>query len=185
VSGIARYELARSTDGSAFSTVATAITSPASVRALAPGHSYRFRVRAVDRAGNHGAWAYGSTFHLSAAQEANPRIHYAGAWRTAYSSDHWGGATRYARTAGASASITVKARSFAWVAPTGPTRGTARIYVNGSLVATVSLYSASSSAREVVFAKSWATSATRTIVIKVTGTAGHPRVDVDALAWAS
>jgi hypothetical protein len=73
----------------------------------------------------------------------------------------------------------------AWIAPVGPTRGSAKVYVNGSLVATVSLYSASTSARQVVFAKSWSTSASRTVVIKVVGTAGHSRVDIDALVWGT
>ena len=184
-SGIGRYELARSKDGSAFMTIAASLTSSTSVRAVKPGHTYRFRVRAVDNAGNHSAWAYGSTFHVSSAQESNSKVRYHRTWHTSYSTVHWGGATRYAKVGGASASITVDARSFAWVAPTGLTRGTAKVYVNGTLIATISLYSTAASEREIVFAKSWSTAATRTIKIKIAGTSGHPRVDVDALIWAT
>jgi hypothetical protein len=152
---------------------------------LEPGHTYRFRVRAVDNAGNVGAWAYGSTFRLSSAQGSSSRIDYTGTWKTSTSSSFWGGSSRYAVAAGAKAKITVTGRSFAWIASVGPTRGTARVYVNGTLVATVNLQSSSTATRRVVFSKTWATSATRSIVIRVSGTTGHPRVDVDALVWGT
>ena len=54
-SGIARYELLQSTDGGAWTVVSTTLTAPTADRSLASLHTYRFRVRAVDKAGNVGA----------------------------------------------------------------------------------------------------------------------------------
>ncbi len=184
-SGIARYELARSRDGSAWATVSTSLTAASTERRLDPGHGYRFRVRAFDRAGNAGAWVVGPWFRLSAVQEGVSGIRYAGTWRTGTSSSYWGGHTRYATAAGATARIQVSARTFAWIAATGPGRGSAKVYVNGTLVATVNLQSPTLHARRVVFSRSWSTAASRTVVIRVVGTSGHPRVDLDAFTWAS
>jgi hypothetical protein len=184
-SGIARYELGQSIDGGAYATVSTSLTSANLTRALAAGHTYRFRVRAIDRAGNIGAWAYGSSFHLSAYQESSSRIHWSGTWHTGSSASYWAGHDRYASAAGAKASLTFTGRGFAWVGSTGPNRGYAKVYVNGTLVKTINLHASTTHNRRVLFAKSWTTSASRTITIRVSGTAGHPRVDLDALVTAS
>jgi hypothetical protein len=180
-SGIARYELAQSTDGGAWATVSTTLTSPTSTRSLAPLHSYRFRVRGIDNAGNVGAWATGQAFRVSRYSESNGAIHYSRGWSIVSSQAYWGGAAKKSSTAGARASITFTGRSIAWVARTGPNRGRAAIYVNGTKVATVDLYSATAQAQRVVWARSWTSSVSRTVSIRVAGTAGRPRIDLDAL----
>ncbi len=58
--GVDGYTLAQSTDGGAWTTVATGLHAPSSERLLSSGHAYRFRVRATDHVGNVGSWAYGS-----------------------------------------------------------------------------------------------------------------------------
>jgi hypothetical protein len=184
-SGIARYELAQSTDGGGYVIVSTSLTAPTVTRSLTPSHSYRFRVRAVDGAGNTGSWSYGPTFRISARQQSSSAIVYSTGWRTSTATSHWGGSAKYATTAGAKATFRFDGRSFAWIAAVGPTRGSARVYVNGVLVKTVSLYASASASRRVVYAQSWGTNATRTVVIRVVGTSGHSRVDIDALVWAA
>ena len=87
--------------------------------------------------------------------------------------------------AGATAKITITGRSFAWVAAVGPARGKAKLYVNGNLVATVDLYRSKAASKVVVYSTTWTTSTSRTITIKVNGTSGHPRVDIDALVWGT
>ena len=72
--------------------------------------------------------------------------------------------------------------SVAWIAYKGPTRGSAQVYVDGVLKATVSLYATTYSARPQVYAFNWATSGSHSIKVVVVGTAGHPRVDIDAFA---
>jgi hypothetical protein len=179
-SWIARYQLALSTDGGSYATLASSLTSASYSRALAAGHTYRARVRAIDGAGNVGAWAYGTSFHLSSYQESSSRIHWSSSWHSASSTAYWGGHERYATAAGAKASLTFTGRSVAWVGSLGPTRDWARVYINGTLVESINLRTASTSHRRVLFSKSWSTSATRTITIRVSGTSGHPCVDVDA-----
>lgn len=183
--GIARYEFSQRTDGGPWTTVSTALTKPTIDRSLAPQHDYRFRVRAVDKAGNVGAWAYGSTFRLSRYSEFSSAITYRGRWTTVSSPVYWGGGARKSRMAGATASLTFTGRSIAWVARTGPDRGKAGIYVNGTRVATVDLYSPDYQQQRVVWARSWTTSVSREVTIRVAGTSGRPRVDLDALVKAN
>ena len=52
--------------------------------------------------------------------------------------------------------------------------------MNGAYVTTVDLYRSASHYREIAWQKAWSTSARRTVRLVVVGTAGRPRVDVDA-----
>lgn len=180
-SGVKRYELEQSTDGGAWTSVSTNLTSPAISRAVAPQHGYRFRILAVDGAGNESPWATGSAFTLSRFSEASSRITYQGTWRTSTGASYWGSAAKYASTTGARASFTFTGKTFAWVARRGPTRGKAEILVNGSKVATVDLYASAYQNQRIVWTKSWSTATKRTVTIRVLGTSGRPRVDLDAI----
>ena len=180
-SGIASYRVAMSTDGGSYVTVATALTTPSLTLPVAAGHTYRFRVRATDRAGNVGAWATSPPNAIRAYQQTSSRITYSGTWRTIDSMAYWGGSLARASATGAQAAFTFTGRSFAWVTSTGPTWGSARIYVNGTLVGTVDLSARAPASRRLVFLRRWATTATRTVVIRAVGTAGHPRVGIDGL----
>jgi hypothetical protein len=75
--------------------------------------------------------------------------------------------------------VTFTGPRFTWVGLKAANRGKAQVFVNGVLTATVNLYSASQQGQRVVWGGVWATSATRTITIKVLANAGRPRVDVD------
>jgi hypothetical protein len=184
-SGVGHYEFALSTDGGAYTTLSSALASPTLDRALATGHSYRARVRAIDVAGNVGVWAYGSAFRLTAYQESSSAIHWSGTWRTGSSTSFWGGHDRYASAAGAKASLTSSGRSFAWVGSVGPSRGWAKVYVNGVLVKSVNLNAAANANRRILFTATWSTARSRTVTIRISGTAGHPRGDVDAFLTGS
>ena len=184
-SGIARYELAQSTDGGAWTTISTTLTSPAASRMLETERTYAFRARAVDNAGNTGAWATGATFRISRYSEYNQAISYSGPWSTVSNPAYWGGGVKTSSTAGATASITFTGRSIAWVARTGPDRGQADIYVNGTKVATVDLYAVSPGAQRVAWVGSWTTANSRKVTIRVAGTTGRPRIDLDALVTAN
>lgn len=178
--GIARYELAQRVDGGAWATVATSLTSRTVTRSVAHGHRYVFRVRGVDRAGNVSAWVTGSPTTVSRFQESSSRVSYAGTWRTATGTRFLGGAARKSSAAGAKASITFTGRSIAWVARTGPDRGKAAVFVNGVRVATVDLYAPTYQSRRVVWAGTWASATSRKVTVRVSGTSGRPRVDLDA-----
>jgi hypothetical protein len=180
--GIARYELRRSLDGGTWTSVSTSLMSNVTYQQLASGHTYRFTVRAIDKVGNASPWETGPSLTLSRYSESNSRISYRSTWTRISSSAYNGGAVRYAKTRGASASMSFTARHVAWMAALGPSRGKARVYVDGSVVATVDLHASTTTTRRIVFAKSWTTSGSHSIRIVVLGTDGHPRVDLDAVA---
>ncbi|MFL5720321.1 MAG: phosphodiester glycosidase family protein [Chloroflexota bacterium] len=181
--GVQRYELRRKLDGGGWADVA--LPSPMSLsvsQGLPPGRAVQYEVRAIDRAGNASAWRTGSGFHLRLASERASSMSYSGRWTTSTSSAYLGGATKSSRVRGAAATYSFSGNQVAWIAPRGPTRGSARVSVDGKAVATVSLYSATRSSRRAVFTYAFATTGRHRITIRVLGTAGHPRVAIDGFA---
>ena len=180
-SGVARYELARSTNGGTTWTMVSSSLAAASYASTVPSSgTVRFRVRAVDKAGNVGAWMTGPTLTPRLIQQSSSSVRYRGTWTSTSSSHCSGGSERYARTPGASATYSFTGRSITFVTTTAPTRGKVKVYVNGTLVATVDLRSSSTRYRIVAWQKTWSTSASRTVKLVVVGTSGRPRVDLDA-----
>ena len=177
--------MARSRNGGAWTTVNVNIKSASAGVLVSPGSTYRFRVRAIDRASNIGAWAYSATFKVTAYQQSSSRVRYSGRWSTSTSTSWWGGSAKSSTSKGSTASLTFTGRSIGWVALRGPTRGKAYVYINGVLKATVDLRSTSTLKQRVVWSAGYPTSATRTITIKVVGTSGRPRVDIDGFLVGS
>ena len=178
--GVAGYELERYL-GAAWMTVPLAKAASTSVTVgLAPGRVHRFRVRAVDRAGNTSAWATAGAFRLGAVQETSTSVLRKGRWTARLSPSFSGGRAISAQVAGATVRITFTGQQVAWVSAVGPSRGQARVYVDGAYVRTVDLRSASSAARRIVDVESWTSPGRHTLEIRVVGTSGRPRVDVDA-----
>jgi serine protease len=177
----ARYEVYLATDGGTFVKQTITDFSASNVFQLARGHDYQFAARAVDAAGMWGDWAYGPKFNLGEYQEnygSTPT--YTGTWlRSAWSSASDGYLT-VSDVAGSRASFTFTGTNVAWIATKATNRGAADIYVDGLYAKTVDLYSTTTMAQYVAFTKTWATSSTHTIEVRVRGTAGRPKVDVDA-----
>ena len=117
--------------------------------------------------------------------ETSPGIAYAGSWRPAAHRGYAGDAVRYATTAGAKATLTFTGKRITWYGPVGPTRGKARVFIDGKLVSVVDLYRSDFVARTVAFSKAWSTSGKHTLAIEVVGTAGRPYVAIDELAVTS
>jgi hypothetical protein len=109
-------------------------------------------------------------------------VRYAGRWRTGTGVAYSGGSTRFAKTAGASATYTFTGRSVGLVTTLGPTRGKVKVYVNGRYNATVDLYSPTTRYGVIAWQQTWGSTATRTVRLVVVGTPGRPRVDLDAFA---
>ena len=57
--------------------------------------------------------------------------------------------------------------------------GKAQIWVDGSLSATIDLYRSAKLVRAVVWEAHWDTAASHTVIVKVVGTPGRPRVELD------
>ncbi len=181
-SGVASYELQRSVDGHAWVTMPKA--SPAArstVLSMPRNRTYQFQVRAVDVAGNVGAWQPAGAFRLAVAPETTRALSFVrGTWSRTTSKSYDGGTARSTRTVGGIARFTFTGSSFAWVAAKSPVRGMARVYVDGTFAGNVDTYRATSAARLMVFTRTWSSSAKHTIEIRTVGTPGNPRVDIDA-----
>ncbi len=187
-SGVAGYELARSVNGSGFATIQYGSSRSRRIT-VKPGSIYQFRVRVRDGAGNWSSPRYGPRFLVRAYQETSGAVAYAGGWyRTSATSLLWGGYAKWASGSGATAKVTVNgAVDVAWVSTGGPTMGSANIVVDGVAVKAADgsakvfdLYGSTAAYRRIVYSRTVSASSSHTLSVKVLGTVGHPRVDVDA-----
>jgi hypothetical protein len=182
LSGVRKYTLYRSINGGSYQVVTLpTATTRSIILGLSNSKSYRFAVKTTDWAGNASLLAVGPLLHPRAVQENSSAIHYSTGWHTANSSSYFGGHDRYSTTKGAKATYRLYGRGAAIVSALGPTRGSMGIYVDGVLKQTISLYSAVTRTRRVVARLTWSTLNYRTVTIRVVGTTGHSRVDLDAL----
>jgi len=177
--GIDHYVLRRSANGGAWTVVASPF-APAVDLFMATSGTVRYQVSAVDHDGNPSAWATGPTLTPRLVQQSSTAVRYGHGWTTSSSSAYAGGSVRYATAAGSTASYTFTGRSIALVSTTALTRGKVKVYVNGVYLTTLDLRSSATRYRAVVWQRTWSTTATRTIKLVVVGTAGRPRVDIDA-----
>ena len=60
------------------------------------------------------------------------------------------------------------------------TRGAFKVYVDGVYKGTVSASAAPTAYRLLIYQFSWSTAGNHSLKVVVVGTAGHPRIDVDA-----
>ena len=95
---------------------------------------------------------------------------------TTYYSNASGGSVTYATAGGASARTTFVGRAVAIVGPVGPTRGSARIYVDGVYRGAVSFRAIRNQSRKVVYTTALSTLGTHSIQLRLVG---NGRVDLD------
>jgi hypothetical protein len=179
-SGIASYDVQRSYDGGAYATIASATTATSLDWTMTPGHTYKFRVRARDKAGNLSAWTTAYSWHPYLRQNSYSSVTYSGSWTVSSAAQASGGSVKSSSTAGNSASLKFNGRAIGLVTTLGPTHGAVQVWVDGVLSATIDTYAAAPASKQVVFSKGWSSYASHTIKLVVVGTAGHPRVDLDA-----
>lgn len=179
-SGIDHYQVLLQTNSGAYVLVASP-TTPSYSRwlAMSPTTTYRYAVRAFDKAGNVSAYAYTPVFHVRLTQQSSAAVRYSGTWYTGYTSYASGGSYRYTSVAGRYASYTFSGRAIAVVAYRGTALGSFKVYVDGVYKATVSDYATSTQWRRVVYALN-VTQGTHVVKIVCSGTSGHPRIDLDA-----
>lgn len=124
--------------------------------------------------------AWQSQSRVDIVQETSSRISYRGTWKKTSYTRYLGGNARWTNATGASAGLSFTGSAVAWVGPIGPTRGKAKVYIDGILVTTVNSRADSFSPARVLFRKSWANVGTHRIKIVALGTPGHPTVALDA-----
>jgi hypothetical protein len=106
-------------------------------------------------------------------------LRFSSGWHPARHGGYGGDTVRYAERRGASATLAFTGRSVAWHGPTGPTRGVAKVYVDGRLVRTVDLRRPSFRARSTLFQAAWPTAGRHTIAIVVAASGGRSMVAID------
>jgi len=110
-------------------------------------------------------------------QDRSSVVAYTGTWTKSVYANASGGTTTYASFSGARARTTFSGRAVAIVAPVGPTRGSAAVYVDGVYRQTVSFRASTGNSRVVMYATTFATLGTHAIELRP---AGNGRVDLDA-----
>jgi len=183
--GPVRYEIAYRRDGAAsFTPISLAAPTARSASIALAAGTYRFRVRALDQAGNASSWYTTPSLTVRVASETSTLVRYAGTFSRGRVTGASGGWVRYSTTAGRSATLVATARSLAFVSTRGRGRGIAQVWLDGVKVASVDLYSTSTRAGQVVWQRSFASAETHRLRILVTGSkrpaATSRRVDIDA-----
>ena len=178
--GIASQQLEVRRDSGAWTPIAVTAGARSATAVFRAGSTYSVRTRATDGAANVGGYAT-RTIQTRLREESSAKWSYSGSWTRVVKSSASGGALRRSPAAGATATTTTTALAFGLVAPRSTNHGNARIYIDGVYVATVKLDANPTGARRIVWATSWSTDTTRRITVRVQGTPGRPRVDLDAL----
>jgi len=155
-------------------------TQPAANARLRFNRVNQFRVRLVDSTGASGPWHEGARFTPKLIQNPSAQFTWSSGWKKGWPAKASGRSLGYASRPGAAATFTFTGRSVALVGTQGPTRGQARVYVDGVLEAEVDFGAPALGWRNIFFSREWAESGAHTVTVEVVGTAGRPRVDVDA-----
>jgi hypothetical protein len=105
---------------------------------------------------------------------------YSGTWRSTSFAGAWGGSVKYSVAPSASATFNCSAcRALAWVTDEGSAHGSANVYVDGALKATINTQSSTPLNRVIAYKFEWATPGPHTLKIVNKATSGHPRISVD------
>ena len=98
--------------------------------------------------------AWKSTSEVTTYQESNRSISWKGSWYTTVNDAYLGDKARSVDDAAARVGLTFTGTAIAWIGPVGPTRGSAHVYLDGTLMRTVSSWSSTFSPTRVLFRKS-------------------------------
>lgn len=181
LSGVSSYWVNRTLyrSGSTSITLPTPLTTSI-VESLSVGKTYWYEVVAYDAAGNSTQFQMGPAFRIRVTQQSSTSIHYYSTWTSVTSTSYLGGSDRYSTKAGARATYTFTGRAIGIVSTRGPGRGKAEVWVDGVKRSTIDLYAAGTHYRQLVWEAHWVNSGTHTVQLRVLGTPGRPRVDLDA-----
>ena len=165
-------------DGSWTAASLASATTSLSRRTVPAGTTFRFRVRAIDTAGTVGDWASSQTYRASGVSDASTAIRWSGSWTTAAHTGYLGRRAHSTNGRGDIATIDFDGSSIAWAGPVGPTRGKARVLIDGVSVAIIDLRTATFRARDMVFARNLR-EGPHTLRVQALGTTGRPTVAID------
>jgi hypothetical protein len=106
-----------------------------------------------------------------------------GKWGTTTSSSYLGGKALFSSTKGSSATYTFTGRSVGLIVKRATNVGAFYVYVDGVKTALVDTRASSTAYRNIVWTKTWTTSAKHTVKIVVAGTSGRPTIATDGIAY--
>ena len=162
--------------------------------ALTPGTDYRYRIAAVDTSANQSPRTTDATMTASTAavgsgtyENTSSAITYSGIWGSLTSSSDSGGSISTLAGTGY-AQIAFKETSVRWIARTGNFLGIANVYLDGTLVTTVDLYSAANTFKVLAYTSPTLSYGTHTLRIERTGTKNNASsgrtIDIDSFIVA-
>ena len=174
---VERYQLQRSVGGGAWTQVALGnATVPHAAVSLSPGTTYRYRVRALDGAGNTSTWVAGPAFSESVVQDSSSAITYSGSWSVDSAPGASGGTLHDAAAGGTTpaATLTFTGRAVAYVAERRTSDDMADVLIDGQPVATRSLQSFaggdhsldSTVPQQLVLVRTWGARGAHTITVR-------------------
>ncbi len=178
-SGLHHYTLQKKVNTGVWTGVAIGPLSTSLATTMPTSGTVAYRVTAYDATGNS-AVSVTAPLLPRITQNTSTLVKYKGVWSAYAKATLSGGSDKYSRAKNATATYAFTGRAIALVVMKGPGRGSAKVYVDGLPPVTVSLYRSSAQYRVLVWRYSFASVGAHTVKVVVSGTAGKPRVDVDA-----
>jgi hypothetical protein len=111
--------------------------------------------------------------------ERSSAVKYTGRWERRHNTGYRGDYANATDQKGATATFTFTGSAVAWAGPVGPTRGKAKVYLDGVLQRTVDTFGASFHANNVLYQRTFTSSGKHTLRIVAEGTARRSTVAVD------
>jgi hypothetical protein len=187
-SGVRRYQMQQQVNGGTWTSVPLSQSATAQKKlTVSYATSHRFRVRAVDQAGNYSPWAYSRTTKVIVRQDSAQAITYTtpAQWTTQSVTGTFGGTTRFSRTVGATARHSFYGTGIAWVTSQRRDAGIAEIWLDGQQITTVDLYRSYNRHGQVKYVVSGLPYGAHTLEIRVSSSKNAAstgrRIDIDAL----
>jgi hypothetical protein len=181
-SSIARYEVQSSLAGAGWTpTIAIAGDRSETLYTLKFDKSYRFRIRARDAAGNWSPWATTVTpTVMHPVDDRSAAISRTPSWTRTSSASAWHRTVTGSKLAGGALTMVFTGHGIALVGPRNPQRGSARIYIDGVYIRTVSMKSSAWLSRQVAFTRYFAAGGRHTITIRIVGGGKYPLFRLDS-----
>lgn len=181
-SRIKTYEVQHSMDWGPWSaTWSVAGSALSTIRWVEPNHSHRFRVRALDAAGNWSDWATGPVLRLGVIDDHAYAMRNGPGWSHVADTGSWADTLTRATTNEAGVTIRTAGRQLALVAEVGPSGGWLEITVNGYYQNRVTLLNRTTVKGRVLWIKEFPEDVPMVVELKAVTAGSRTAVNVDAL----
>lgn len=181
-SGVAAYELNQSKGAGPWDGIPLADPDRPSIDLVLPTRqTFAFSLRATDAEGNVGPWTDAVPFRARIIQERNPSLARSPEWSSRSVAGALGGAVLMTDVEGAEATLSFEGLGVAWVASRSPNRGEAGWSLDGAVPRVANLHAPRTERRWIAGRAAWEQTGAHQLVIAALGTAGRPRIDLDAI----